>query len=71
MKSKYDVDTELETLPYNCSAWLVGDQDKFDLPVQVVKTKDKLNRPVILFRTAWDKDYTAKKCPDHQFEDMA
>jgi len=70
LKSEYGVDTELETLPYTSSAWLVGNPDTFDPPVQVLKTKDKLNRPVILFKTSWDKDYTARKCPDYSFADM-
>ncbi|HTA75800.1 MAG TPA: peptide chain release factor 3 [bacterium] len=71
LKAEYGVETVLETLPYQCSAWLVGDPDSFDPPVQVLKTRDRMDRPVVLFRTTWDKDYTAKKCPDHQFLDMA
>jgi peptide chain release factor 3 len=71
LKAEYGVETVLETLPYQCSAWLVGDVDAFDPPVQVLKTKDRLDRPVILYRTTWDKDYTAKKCPNHQLLDMA
>jgi peptide chain release factor 3 len=71
LKAEYGVETVLETLPYQCSAWLVGDPDSFDPPVQVLKTRDRQDRPVVLFRTTWDKDYTAKKCPNHQFLDMA
>jgi peptide chain release factor 3 len=71
LKAEYGVETVLETLPFQCSAWLIGDPDTFDPPVTILKTKDRQNRPVILFRTSWDKDYTAKKCPDHQFLDMA
>jgi peptide chain release factor 3 len=71
LKSEYGVESDLELLPYTCSAWLKGDVDSFDPPVQVLKTKDKLNRPVILFRTPWDKDYTARKCPNHTLVDMA
>jgi peptide chain release factor 3 len=71
LKAEYGVETVLETLPFQCSAWLVGDPDTFDPPVTILKTRDRQNRPVILFRTSWDKDYTAKKCPNHQFLDMA
>jgi peptide chain release factor 3 len=71
LKAEYGVETVLETLPFQCSAWLVGDPNTFDPPVTILKTKDRQNRPVILFRTSWDKDYTAKKCPNHQFLDMA
>ncbi len=71
LKAEYGVESDLELLPYTCSAWLIGDPDSFDPPVQVLKTKDKQNRPVVLFRTPWDKDYTAKKCPNHNLVDMA
>ena len=71
LKGEYGVETELELLPFQCSAWLVGDPEAFDAPVAILKTKDKRGRPVILFRTSWDKEYTKKKCPDFQLEDMA
>ena len=71
LKSEYGVETEIELLPYTCSAWLLGNPDNFDPPVAVLKTKDKQNRPVILFKTSWDKDYTTRKCPDHPLADMA
>ncbi len=71
LKAEYGVDTELELLPYVASAWLIGDPAAFDPPVSVLRTKDKQNRPVILFKTAWDKDYTARKCPNHRLADMA
>jgi peptide chain release factor 3 len=71
LKSEYGVDTALELLPYQCSAWLQGDPETFDPPVTVLKTRDRLNRPVILFKTQWDKEYTARKCPQHSLVDMA
>ena len=71
LKNEYGVETELELLPFQCSAWLIGDPDSFDAPVAILKTKDKKGRPVILFRTSWDKEYTKRKCPDYQLEDMA
>ncbi|HEY5039158.1 MAG TPA: peptide chain release factor 3 [bacterium] len=71
LKAEYGVETHLETLPFTCSAWMKGDPDRFDPPVTVLKTKDRQGRTVVLFKTPWDKEYTAKKCPDHQFLDMA
>jgi peptide chain release factor 3 len=70
LRDEYGVDTKLELLPYACGAWLIGDPDTFDPPVAVLKTKDRQNRPVILFKTAWDKDYTVRKCPGHKLSDM-
>jgi len=70
LKSEYGVETELEPLPFQSSAWLKGDPETFDPPVQVLKTRDKQGRPVVLFKSAWDKDYTTKKCPNHPLADM-
>ena len=70
LKSEYGVETELEPLPFQCGAWLEGDADSFDPPVAVLKTRDRKGRPVVLFKTQWDKDYTARKCPGHQLADM-
>lgn len=71
LRDEYGVDTKLELLPYACGAWLIGDPDTFDPPVAVLRTKDRQDRPVILFKTAWDKDYTIRKCPYHKLADMA
>jgi peptide chain release factor 3 len=71
LKSEYGVETALELLPYQCSAWLEGDPDSFDPPVSVLKTRDRHERPVVLFKTQWDKEYTARKCPVHKLLDMA
>jgi peptide chain release factor 3 len=70
LKAEYGAETQLELLPFQSSAWLVGDPETFDPPVQVLKTRDRRNRPVILFKTAWDKEYTQRKCPDHKLVDM-
>jgi peptide chain release factor 3 len=70
LKAEYGAETHLELLPYQSSAWLVGDPETFDPPVQVLKTRDRRDRPVILFKTPWDKEYTQRKCPDHKLVDM-
>jgi peptide chain release factor 3 len=71
LKNEYGVETVLDLLPYQCSAWLIGDPDNFDAPVAILRTKDRQGRPVILFKTQWDKEYTMRKCPDHKLVDMA
>ncbi len=70
LKAEYGAETHLELLPFLSSAWLVGDPETFDPPVQVLKTRDRRDRPVILFKTAWDKEYTQRKCPEHKLVDM-
>jgi len=70
LKAEYGVETVLEPLPFQCGAWLEGDPESFDPPVTVLKTRDRKGRPVVLFKTPWDKDYTARKCPGHKLADM-
>ena len=70
LKNEYGVDTVLDLLPYQCSAWLQGDPETFDAPVNVLRTRDRQGRPVILFKTQWDKEYTIRKCPGHPLVDM-
>ncbi len=71
LKNEYKTDTQLELLPYQSSAWLLGDPETFDPPLQVMKTRDRLDRPVILFKSPWEKEYTQRKCPNHKLVDMA
>jgi ABC-2 type transport system ATP-binding protein len=49
----------------------MGSSRSLDPPVTASRTKEKQNRPVILFKTAWDKDYTLRKCPGRPLADMA
>ncbi len=71
LKGEYGVETVLETLPYTCSAWVQGEMESFDAPVPVLKLKDGKDRAVVLFKSAWDKEYTQRKCQGYTFLDMA
>jgi len=71
LKGEYGVETVLETLPYTCSAWVQGEMESFDAPVPVLKLKDGKGRAVVLFKSAWDKEYTQRKCQGYTFLDMA
>jgi len=70
LKDEYGVETQVNTVPYECSAWLIGDLQTFKKPAQSLITWDFQNRPVILFSTQWEKQYAIKQNPDHQFLDI-
>lgn len=70
LQDEYGVETIITPLPYQCSAWIVGDMGKFQKSSHCMLVKDIQDKPMALFATAWEKDYAMKKNPDHQFMDL-
>ena len=71
LKEEYSVDTKLELLPYECSAWLKGDPSNFKIPYSARLVQDKLERPMVLFSSEWEKEYAKKENPEHELLDYA
>ena len=67
---EYGVDTMLTPLPYQCSAWIVGDMNKFQKSSHCMLVKDIHDKPMALFGSSWEKDYAMKKNPEHKFLDL-
>jgi peptide chain release factor 3 len=59
------VETTLESLPFQCSAWLDGDPETFKLPYTSIVVKDRLDRAMVLFPNALAKTYAQERNPDH------
>lgn len=70
LKDEYGVDTNLSSLPYKCSAWLLGDIKSFQKPSNSLIVQDRLNRPIALFTEQWEKQYAVKQNPNHQLLDI-
>ncbi len=70
LRHEYRVETRLEPLPYECSAWLVGDLNTFRAPSDAIIVNDQRGRPVVLFRSPWSKNFTRERHPDHDLLDM-
>ena len=70
LKDEYGVETVLTPLPYQCSAWILGDLQNFKKPTEALIMKDKLDRPVVLFNSQWEKQFAIKQNPDHQLMDI-
>ncbi|MBX7066068.1 MAG: peptide chain release factor 3 [Parachlamydiales bacterium] len=70
LKDEYGVETILTPLPYQCSAWILGDMSKFERTSTCAVVKDKRERPMALFTTQWEKQYCMKQNPNHQFVDV-
>lgn len=71
LKDEYGVETEVSMLPYQCSAWILGDLKTFEKTTSSLIVADRQNRPMALFTTIWDKQYCMTKNPNHQLVDVA
>jgi peptide chain release factor 3 len=70
LKDEYGVETHLSTLPFQCSAWLLGDLKTFKKPSTAIIVKDRQERPIVLFTSQWEKQYALKENPNHQLLDI-
>ncbi len=70
LQTEYRVKTILDLLPYEFSAWLIGDVETFKPPSDALVVKDSRDRPVVLFRSAWSKNFAKERNPQHDFNDM-
>lgn len=70
LKDEYGVETILTPLPYQCSAWLLGDPKTFKKTTDSLVVQDRRDRPIVLFNNVWDKQYAIKLNPDHQLVDI-
>ena len=70
LKSEYNVDTAISFLPYKSSAWILGDINTFTKSSSAIIVYDKEERPMALFSSPWDKQYTIKQNPDHELVDV-
>lgn len=70
LKDEYGVETTLNLLPYECSAWVLGDLKTFKKPSTALIVQDRFDRPIVLFSEQWEKQYAVKQNPDHQLVDI-
>ncbi len=70
LKDEYGVETILSPLPYQCSAWILGDMNTFNKSTSSILVKDRQGRPMALFNSPWEKQYSIKHNPKHEFVDV-
>jgi peptide chain release factor 3 len=70
LRDEYNVETLLNTLPYKCSAWVIGDVSSFEKGTTSLIVKDRFDRMMVLFNSQWEKDYIVKQNPKHQLIDF-
>lgn len=70
LRDEYQVETVVSTLPYQCSAWLLGDLATFQKTSNAMVVRDRCERPMVLFGEQWEKQYAIKQNPAHQLVDI-
>ena len=70
LKDEYGVETLVTPLPYQCSAWILGDIKTFKKSSTALIVQDRLERPMVLFSEHWEKQYAIKQNPEHQLVDI-
>jgi peptide chain release factor 3 len=70
LKDEYGVETVLTPLSYNCSAWIIGDMKTFIKSTSLMLVEDRQGRPMALFSSPWEKQYSIKQNPNHQLVDV-
>lgn len=70
LRDEYGVETILHSMPYKCSAWLLGDTKTFQKPSNSVIVRDRMERTMVLFGESWEKQYAIKQNPNHQLVDL-
>ena len=68
LKDEYNVEADVDSLPYTAARWLVGPDDKISqmqLSLSGARSvKDRHDRPVMLFESEWALDYAQRQYPD-------
>lgn len=71
LKNEYGVETVLTPLPYQCSAWIIGDIKTFKNSSTSIIVEDRHGRMMALFESTWDKQYNIRQNPDHELVDVS
>lgn len=70
LRDEYNVETVLSPLPFQCSAWIIGDLKTFQKPTSSLLVQDKNGNPMALFTSQWEKQYCATQNPKHELIDV-
>jgi peptide chain release factor 3 len=70
LRDEYQVEIVLTPLPYQASAWIIGDIQTYEKPSRSALVKDRRDRVMGLFESPWEKQFAVKKNPNHQFLDI-
>jgi peptide chain release factor 3 len=70
LKDEYQTETTLSFLPYQCSAWIIGDISTYKKPFNSILVRDKTDKYMGLFGSTWAKNHSIKENPSLEFKDI-
>jgi peptide chain release factor 3 len=70
LKDEYGVETVLTPLGFQCSAWILGDIKTFKKIPSALLVFDRNERPIVLFTSPWNKQYSIEQNPNHEHVDV-
>lgn len=70
LEHEYQVQTVLDVMPYQESAWIIGDISDLRKPQSAALALDSQNRIVILFTGAWEKRFVLERNPKLELKDF-
>lgn len=70
LRDEYTVEVEIDQLPFQCTGWLLGDVASFKKPFSSQIVKDSLGRPVVLFASVSERNYSRAQNKGHQILDF-
>ncbi len=70
LKDEYQTESTLSFLPYQCSAWIIGDISTYKKPFNSILVRDKEDKYMGLFGSVWEKDYAIKENPSLEFKNL-
>lgn len=71
LRDEYNVDSIIDVLPYQESAWLIGDPRELRKPQSAGLALDVQGRVVVLFTGAWERKFVLERNPQHQLKDFS
>ena len=66
LQHEYGVGTYLDSLPYQCGAWLQGDVKTFKKHSRAMMAKDVGGNVVVLFRSPYEREFCEQQNPEHK-----
>lgn len=70
LQDEYNVETILDVLPYQESAWVIGDAAGLRRPQSSGLARDRFGRVIILFSGAWEKRFVLERNPEIELKDF-
>ncbi len=70
LKDEYQTDTEITFLPYQCSAWIIGDISTYQKPFNSILVQDNTGKYMGLFNSPWEKNHAIQQNPKLEFKDI-